>query len=204
MGTYIKLLQNYEKKLLDKGIVKIGPTITVSGLSGSGKSLIGESLSRAFKLKLVSMGDIFRELAAEKGMRIEQFDKVRKKDVDLMLDKKTLELAMHGNIIILARISGWVAGDHADYKLWVDCDLKTRIKRTAVREQITLAEARKYLNERDNANTKRYKQIYKINQNDLSIYDVILDNAHMSKEQAERIPVHLVHDALRKKKIFRH
>ena len=199
MGTLIKKLKMYEKQLLKKKIKKQGPTVTISSLSGAGKSLIGESIARELNLRYVSMGDIFRELAAERGMRIEQFDKIRKKEVDLMADKKALEMSMKGNILIAARISGWVAGSYADFKIWIECDYETRAKRVAAREGMSLKKAKKYLGERDGANTRRYKKLYGIKQDDMSIYDLIIDNGRMTKEQAKRLPLQIVRDALRHK-----
>jgi cytidylate kinase len=85
----------------------------------------------------------------------------------------------------------------------VDCDYGTRAKRTAAREKISLRQAKKYLDERDNANTRRYKKLYNLNQNDLSIYDIIFDNNRLSKEAAKRLPVIVVGRELRKRGVLK-
>ena len=189
MGTYISKLKEFENGL---NIKKEGLTITVSGLSGSGKSTIGRAIAKAFNLKLKSMGDIFRELAKEKGMTIEEFSKTRDVETDIMLDKKAMEFAKKGNIVLIGRLTGWVAGDNADVKVWVDCSENVRIKRVAKRESISNEEAGKRILERDGADAKRYKEIYDIDVDDKSIYDILFDNTDATYKEAITKPVEAV------------
>jgi cytidylate kinase len=193
MATYIEKLKDFEKQL---DVKKEGLTITVSGLSGSGKSTIGEAIAKAFNLELKSMGDIFRELAKEKGMPLEEFSKVRSEEDDIMLDKKTLELSKKGNIVLIGRLTGWVAGDNADVKIWVNCDENVRIKRVAKRENISEEEARRKIEERDGADAKRYEELYGVDVNDKSIYDILFDNTDATYEEAITKPVEAVKELL--------
>ncbi|MCD6575673.1 MAG: cytidylate kinase family protein [Nanoarchaeota archaeon] len=193
MGTYIEKLKDFEKQL---EVRKEGPTITVSGLSGSGKSTIGKAIANAFGLKLKSMGDIFRELAKEKGIPIEKFSKIRSEEVDIELDKKTLELAKKGNIVLIGRLTGWVAGDNADVKLWIDCEDEVRFSRVAKREGISVEEAKKRILERDSADAKRYEELYGVDVNDKSIYDILFDNTTATYEEAITKPVEAIKELL--------
>ncbi len=193
MGTYIEKLKEFEKQL---EIKKEGITITVSGLSGSGKSTVAKAISKAFNLELKSMGDIFREFAKEKGITIEEFSKTRNEDTDILLDKKTIELAKQGKIILVGRLTGWVAGDNADIKLWVDCEEDVRIKRVAKRENISEEEAKIRIEERDNADAQRYKELYGIDINDKSIYDILFDNTTATYEEAITKPVEAIKELL--------
>ena len=189
MGTYVKKLEDFEKQL---DLKKEGLTITVSGLSGSGKSTIGKAIAKAFGLELKSMGDVFRDSAKEKGISIEEFSKSRSEETDILLDKKTLELAKKGNVVLIGRLTAWVAGDNADVKLWVDCDKQTRIKRVAKRENISEEEAKRRIEERDTADAKRYEKLYGIDVNDKSVYDILFDNTDATFEEAITKPVEAI------------
>ena len=189
MGTYVDKLKDFESQL---DIKKEGLTISVSGLSGSGKSTIGRAIAKAFGLELKSMGDVFRELARENHISIEEFSKTREDNMDLLLDKKTLKLAKKGNVVLIGRLTGWVAGDNADIKLWIGCDEKMRIQRVAKREHISEEEAEKKVNERDGADEKKYKTLYGIDVNDKSIYDILFDNTDATYEEAITKPVEAI------------
>lgn len=189
MGTYVKKLEDFEKQL---DLKKEGLTITVSGLSGSGKSTIGKAIAKAFGLELKSMGDVFRDSAKEKGISIEEFSKSRSEETDILLDKKTLEFAKKGNVVLIGRLTAWVAGDNADVKLWVDCDKQTRIKRVAKRENISEEEAKRRIEERDTADAERYSELYGIDVNDKGVYDILFDNTDATFEEAITKPVEAI------------
>ena len=186
MGTYIDRLKDFEKQL---EIEKMGLTIAISGLTGSGKSTVGKSVAKSFNLHLKSMGDIFRELAKEKGVPLEEFSKTRNENFDVMLDKKTLELSKKGNVVLIGRLTGWVSGGNADVKVWVDCDERVRVERVAKREGISVEEAEKKISERDSADAKRYRELYGIDVNDKNIYDILFDNTTATYEESVTKPV---------------
>ncbi len=189
MGTYVDKLKDFESQL---DIKKKGLTIAVSGLSGSGKSTIGRAVAKAFGLKLKSMGDVFRELAKENHMSIEKFSKTREDSMDLLLDKKALKLAKKGRVVLIGRLTGWVAGGNADAKIWIGCDEKIRIERVARREHISKEDAERRIKDRDNADEKRYKEFYGIDINDKSIYDILFDNTDATYNEAITKPVEAI------------
>jgi len=189
MGTCIKALKSYEDKLKIK---KKGITITISGQSGSGKSTIADAIAKTFHLKHVNVGDIFRNIAKKRNLQLETFAKVRSKKIDLEADEKTLELAKKGNVLLNGRLTAWVAGDNADVRIFVDCDINVRAKRVAERDKKTVLQAKKDLIKRDKSDAKAYKKVYGINVADKRIYDVIIDNTKMSFSEAKKKPVQIV------------
>jgi len=199
--TLIKFLESYEQQLI-KNIKKKGLTITVSGPSESGKSTIGKAIARAFGLKYIFAGGIFRKIAKERGITLEVFSKIREKEVDYETDRRTLKYAMLGKVVIDGRLSGWVAGDWADVKVYVFCPANVRAKRVAKRDGIPLAKALERIKQRDAADSKKYKKLYGIDQMDKSIYDIIIDNSKLTLEQAKVVPVRRVKNFLERKKII--
>jgi cytidylate kinase len=196
--TYIKFLEPFEEELVKK-IIKKGLTVTVSGSSGSGKSTGAKAIARAFNLKYVFAGQIQRKIAKERGITLEEQTKIRGKEVDYEMDRRNLESAMRGKVVIDARLSGWCAGDWADVKIFYDCPLEVRAARVAGRDNISLAESIGNTKKRDEEDNKKYKLLYGIDLFDKSIYDFVIDNQKLTKREAEELPVKLVKEFLKKK-----
>ena len=199
MKTYIKFLEKFEKEFT-KRIKKKGLTITVSGVSGAGKTDAAKALAKAFKLRYVSAGEIQREVAKEKGISLEEQVDIRGPEIDHEMDKRSLELAMQGNVVLDGRLTGWAAGDWADVKIWYECPLKVRAKRVARRDKISFEESFKNLKERDEDDREKYFKLYGIDSFDRSIYDIKINNEKLTKRQAKIVPVKLVKEFLEKKK----
>ena len=193
--TLIKFLEPYEKELSRK-TKKRGLTITVSGRAGSGKSLGSKSIAKAFDLKHVEAGQILREMAKEQGISLVKMCKTRGSSIDHEMDRRTLKLAMEGKVVLDGRLTGWVAGNWADVKIFYECPLKVRAKRVAKREKITTKKAKKRLEERDTEDRKKYRKLYGIDYFDKSIYDIVINNEKLTLEQAKRMPVELVRELL--------
>ena len=113
-------------------------TITISGTPGSGKSTVAKILEKKLSLKYVYSGDIFRDMANEHNMSLEEFGKYceKHKEIDEKLDDHQLEILKKGKVILEGRISGWIAyrNNIPTFKIWLDADLDTRAKRIVKRE----------------------------------------------------------------------
>jgi cytidylate kinase len=198
MKTYIKFLEKFEKEFAKK-IKKKGLTITVSGVSGAGKTDGAKALAKAFKLKYVSAGEIQRQIAKERGLSLEEQVDIREPEIDHEMDKRSLELAMKGKVVLDGRLTGWAAGEWADVKVWYECPLKVRTERVAKRDNISLEEASKNLRERDDDDHKKYSELYGIDSFDRSIYDIKINNEKLTKKEAKIVPVKLIKEFLKKK-----
>jgi len=122
--------------------------------------------------------------------------KSRGKEVDYEMDRRTLKLAMKGNVVLDGRLTGWVAGGWGDVKIFYECPLDVRAERVAKREKITVKEAKERLENRDKEDRKKYRKLYKIDSFDKSIYDIIINNEKLTPKQAKRMPVELVREFL--------
>jgi len=191
MGTYIKYLKKFEQPVKKRGL-----TITVTGLSGSGKSTIAEAIAKAFKLKTFNAGDLQRKFARQKKITLDQASKILPKEIDYQMDKAVLEKAIRGGYVLTGRLSAWTAGDWADCKVFVDCQKRIRIIRIARRDNLTIKEATKKVNQRDQADIKRYRKLYKINVNQRSIYDLFIKNNKPGREKIKKETVKKVKDYL--------
>ena len=188
MRTFIEKLSRFEKKR------KRGFVITVSGLSGAGKTTIAKSIADELKFRYLSAGEIFRNAAKERGMNFIEFVKKRSPQFDLDVDSKILSYAMKGNVVLDGRLTGWVAGEWADFRIWVRCPIAIRAKRIAKRDKISFEKAISQIRKRDNADIKIYKKIYKVDLLDDSIYDLIINTGRMSYDFSKKFPARLIRD----------
>lgn len=195
MGTYINYLKKFEKPI---NIKKGGLVITVTGLSGSGKSTVAEAIAKAFKLKLFSAGDIERKFACQRKISIYTASTIRPKKLDYEMDKKILKLALKGKCVLLGRLSAWSAGDWADCKVFIDCRKEIRAKRVARRDYLTIREALLKVNERDTADYKQYKKLYGIDVNKKDIFDLIINNNRVGLKKIKQETVKKIKKFLNK------
>jgi len=154
--------------------------LTISGPIGSGKSTAAAALADALSYDHVSGGDIFRDLAAERGYTALEFNKLAEEDpqIDRDLDRRQREIAADREDLVLeSRLAGWMAGDYADLKIWLDAPEAIRAERVADREDRDVETARAELRARAESEQKRYREYYGIDFADRSIYDLAVNTA---------------------------
>jgi len=158
--------------------------LTVSGPPGAGKSTTVSALADAFDLEHVSGGDIFRELADEHGMSAVEFNRLAEDDdqIDRDLDRRLRSVALERDDVLLeSRLAGWLAGDAADLRLWLDAPIEVRAARIAEREDKSAETALEETRAREESEALRYQEYYTIDIADLSIYDLVLNTARWSE-----------------------
>jgi predicted cytidylate kinase len=176
--------------------------ITISGFAGSGKTTVAKGLAEKLKYKYLSAGALFREEARKNGLSLEQFLEYAEKNprVDRELDRKILELAKQGNIILEGRLVGWLVHQQGlpSIRVWLETSLETRAKRLMRRENKSLEEIIEGLQKRESSDWQRFWDLYTINLNDLSVYSLIIDTNHLTpSEIISRILQKLQHDRIK-------
>lgn len=159
--------------------------ITISGLHGTGKSTIGKLIAQRMNLKYYSTGQAFRDLAKEMKMTLEEFtDYVEENpDVDKKLDNKIIEIAQKGNIIIDSQLSAYILDSIAQFKILLTCPLELRVKRMAERDKTSYENK---LNEtiiREESELERFEKLYRIDLNNVKIYNLILETENLTVEE---------------------
>lgn len=154
--------------------------ITVSGLAGSGKSAAAGAIARRFGLRLVTVGNIFRQLAAEKETSLEDYLSGNPIGVHLKADRATYSFAKRGRCVLVGRLTGLVAGPVA-YKIFLTAPIEVRAGRVAGRDGISYSTALQRIKLRDKTDKVTYKRIYGIDVDDLSHYNLVFDTQFFSK-----------------------
>lgn len=169
------------------------PLITVSGPPGSGTSTTAEILRDEFGFEHLSGGDIFRQMASDRGMSLQELTEAAETDesIDKEVDEKLQTIAeKHANgvrhtdvgLILESRLAGWHAKKHADLKIWIDAPPETRLERTVGRD-----ETPDELVSREKSEAERYKNYYGIDIRDLSIYDLSLNSGCLTVDEMKDV-----------------
>jgi predicted cytidylate kinase len=166
--------------------------ITVSGPPGSGTTTTAEHVAARLELELVPGGEVFRSMAAERGMTLSQFGRYATDHpaVDAELDARLADRARRGDVLIESRLAGWIAHNEGlvAVTVFVDCAPEVRAARVAEREGLTAAQAMADNAERQKVERARYLALYGIDIEDESIYDLVLDSEALAPEAlADRI-----------------
>ena len=159
--------------------------LTISGPAGSGKSTAAAALAEALGYDHVSGGDIFRELADERGLTPLELNKQAEEDdqIDRDLDRRLREMAAaRDDLVLESRLAGWMAGEHADFRVWLDAPLSVRAERIADREDKSVDLARTETRARSESEARRYLEYYDIDIEELTIYDLAVNTARLSPE----------------------
>lgn len=163
--------------------------LTVSGKIGAGKTTHAEWLARIYGLRYFSSGLMFRLLAAQQRLSLEDFHKLAEKDLsyDLKVDRMLVEEAKKGNVVLDGHLSGWMAKDVADVKIYVTAPLEVRARRLADRDGRSFEEALREVKLREESNRRRYRELYGINLDDLGVYDIVINTDKWPKESVAKI-----------------
>ncbi|MGH2667633.1 MAG: (d)CMP kinase, partial [bacterium] len=151
------------------------------------------------ELEHVTAGMIFRGLAVENGMTLEQFGRHAEEhpEVDWELDRRMVRRMRQGGVLVEGRLSAWMAqreGVEAA-KVWLKAPEDIRASRVAQREGLTKEQALRANQVREKSESSRYMDIYGIDLADLSVYDAVIDSHDNDAESVARLIV----DAARKR-----
>jgi cytidylate kinase len=160
--------------------------ITVSGLPGSGTTSLARYLSEKHNFKLISAGEVFRQMAKEHSMTLAEFGDLaeREPSIDKMIDARQKEIAESRDAIILeGRLSGWMVPS-ADLKIWLTAPISCRIKRIQFRDVVEDEEtAFRTTREREESEATRYRMYYNIDIGDMSPYHIVLNSERFGIEE---------------------
>ncbi len=164
--------------------------ITVSGLPGSGTTSFSRHIANQYGFKLVSAGEVFRAMAAERGLDLAEFGRLAKQDrsIDISIDERQKEIAeISDEIILEGRLSGYFIPD-ADLRIWLSASLSCRVERIRSRDLLDDKTISQRLTlERENCEASRYMEYYSIDIHDLSIYDIVLSSEKFGVEDLGEI-----------------
>ena len=165
--------------------------ITVSGLHGTGKSTYAARIGTALKIRHVSAGMLFRRIAKEKNLSLEELGKKALEDdsIDKLVDERTVTEAAKGNVVIDGQLAGWMLRDRSDLRIFLTAPENVRLDRIAKRDRLSQQEAKVQTRQREAIQTERYLKHYGFRVEDRSIYHLVLDTSIGSIEDTAKVLV---------------
>jgi predicted cytidylate kinase len=162
--------------------------ITISGLIGSGKTTVCLLLGERLGYRTVISGHLFREMAKELELSLEEFGRRAEQDpkYDRLIDERLLEMARNEHDIILeGRLAGQMLRRNSipAFSVFLDAPLEIRTQRISGREGVDLQAAMEEMRAREASEVLRYRKFYGIDVTDRSIYDMVIDTGALTPEQ---------------------
>ncbi len=160
--------------------------LCISGMTGSGKSTVAKRVAAKYELGYFSGGNALKTLAQEEGYNpnirgwwetpqglkfLQQ--RIRDSAFDRRIDKKLLELAEQGNVVLDSWTMPWLLNE--GFKIWLEASPQVRAKRVVKRDGISIEEAVNALETKDEKTRQIYKSLYGFDLgHDLSPFDLVL------------------------------
>ena len=169
--------------------------IAISGPPGSGTTTVAKLVAEKLGYELISAGEIFRQMARERGYTIEEFSKIAEEneEIDYYIDRTQKELAKSKkNVVVEGRLSAWVVED--SFRVFIFAPEDVRVERIAKREGKSIEKVREETRRREMHERSRYRKYYGINIDDWSIYHLIFNSACFSAEAIAKLIVEAVND----------
>jgi predicted cytidylate kinase len=158
--------------------------ITISGKICTGKTTLLKNLKKKLKWPTFMTGQLFREYVKNNKLNLEQVEEQNEK-LTKKIDYQVRDLIYAPGRLL---VDGWMSGIMADnlpnvLKILLVCSDNIRYQRFAQREKISLYEAEKRVEKRQNNWFKILKKIYKRNDFvDPKTYDLIIDTSVISSK----------------------
>lgn len=146
--------------------------ICISGLSGSGKTAIGNRIAKELSIK--NINPTYKSSVRNNAELIRFIGKSNAKFTK-SFDRKVIEEANGRDCVITTWYGPWIIGD-ATLRVWLDLDESERVKRIAKRDNVSLEYARKYVKNKDRLTLRNYRAAYGKDY-DFSVIDIRMNCA---------------------------
>jgi CMP/dCMP kinase len=162
--------------------------ITVAGSPGSGKSSTAKAVASALEFRHFSSGDLFRQLAAERGESIEAMNISAEvqRDIDLKVDNLLQEMYRNEEKLVIDSRMAW-RWMPCSFKVFLVLDPGSAAQRifNNLREEgrqsedaKSVEEARASIDRRFASEQRRYRALYGVNPTDPLNFDLVINTKH--------------------------
>jgi len=159
--------------------------ITIFGLPGTGTSTVAKMLADRNEFKHKSSGEIFRNMAEEKGVSVEKLNEMSENDksIDKEIDDKIKEFGKENDDFVLdSRLAWYFIPDSVKIKL--ECKDQIRYDRIADRDKISLFQAREKTSSREETEKRKFREHYGIEDfTNNNYFHIIIDSSNIEPEK---------------------
>ena len=168
--------------------------ITISGKPGSGKSSTADIVAELLGYTRHSSGDMVRQILAEKGMSLAEYNERARNDhaLDEAVDERLRELRTKKDIVVDSRLGFyWIP---ESFKVYLDLDIEvatvriytdavSNASRSGAGEGVSsLTEVTKQVRTRMEGERARFRALYHVDPYEMSHFDLIVDTSRHSPQ----------------------
>jgi CMP/dCMP kinase len=165
-------------------------SIVFNGDLGSGKTTVSVEMARRLGLRRVSVGDLYRQMAAQRGMTALQLNLHAALDdeVDGYVDRLQSEIARSGEQLVVDSRLAWFYFTRA-LKVHLIVDAAVAARRVLARPSSdveaysSVAEAEQRLRERSESERERFLRRYGVDKSRLRNYDLVCDTTRATPDE---------------------
>lgn len=175
--------------------------ITITGDPGSGKSTFSRTIAALTGFRLITAGNIFRQLAAQKGISVTELNELAEdqSDIDKMVDDYLTSLNdAEEDLIIDSRMAWHFIKDALKIRLTVEPKIAaTRIyaDTAELREKFSdLDTAAAEIARRKKSEIFRYNKLYGVDISDTKNFDLVIDTSHKAPSDVTEAFVQIFDD----------
>ena len=171
--------------------------ITIAGDHASGQGTLSNLLKEKYGYEIYRNGQYVSKLAKENNISITQFQDYLKihPELDRKIEQSAKEYAdSRDNLIIDAKL-GWYSVPES-FKIYLKVDIKEAVKRAFMDENRkdtenykSIEEAEEKIIYRHEEENKRWYDEYKVNRDDMSNYDLVIDTTSKTPKEVFEIVV---------------
>ncbi len=165
-------------------------SVVISGDLGSGKSAIAAALSAQLGRRMISVGSLYREMAAQRGMSALQINLHAEHDesIDDQVDQMQATIAAAQDGLVVDSRLGWYFFKTA-FKVHLIVDPRVAAARVmsrqeAVEKYSSIDQAVADLSRRSESERLRYLRKYQADKTNLRNYDLICDTTRAALDEA--------------------
>lgn len=180
--------------------------IIICGMPASGKTTVAKIIAERLGLNLAGGGEVLKEMAVSEGYNPKGDDwwdteegisfikeRTKKSDFDEETDRRMMEMANAGNVVITSYTLPWLVKN--TFNVWLDASAEKRIERMAKRTSMDRPELEAALKARDKENEELYEGLYKIRfGRDKKPFDLIIDTDNRTPEEVAEIVLNKINE----------
>lgn len=167
-----------------------GRSVVINGDLGSGKSTVSILLAQRLGIRRISVGDLYREMAQQRGMTALELNLHAELDdkIDHYVDRLQSDIAMSGETLVVDSRLAWHFF-HDALKVHLITDPHVAAHRVlgrpanSVENYDSITEALKHLAERSESERIRFLDRYGADKTRLRNYDLVCDSTRATPEE---------------------
>src|SRR5262245_26442559 len=165
-------------------------SVVINGDLGSGKSTVSTLLAQQLGIRRISVGDLYRELAAHRGLTALELNRHAELDdkIDHYVDRLQGDIALSGETLVVdSRLAWFYFREALKVHLVVDPVVAANrvLARPAnlVERYASVAEAQQRLAQRSESERTRFLERYGVDKARLRNYDLVCDSTRATPEE---------------------